>query len=336
MPGMNEKNLFSSGDTMEHLYVNQIKAGLPINDVYMVTQPVLRNTTRGDYYIAMYLSDKTGKVNSRMWGVTEQIYTRLPKEGFIRIKGKSELYQNAMQLVVNDFVVVEADEVELADYMPRTEKNVGQMFQETKEIVATIKNDTLKAVTESFLSDQQLMHEFCTAPAAIQMHHNYLGGLLEHTLGLLKVATAILPLYPTVQADMVIAGTFLHDIGKTKELSYKMGFAYTDTGRFVGHIVHGVTMIDRKVEMLINDGVKLDSIVVDSLKHVMLAHHGQYDFGSPKLPATAEAFMISRLDDLDAKMNQVAMVIENDPGDGDWTAYQRPLETYLYKRKLTD
>jgi 3'-5' exoribonuclease len=107
-------------------------------------------------------------------------------------------------------------------------------------------------------------------------------------------------------------------------------------GRFVGHIVHGVTMIDRKVEAMIADGAKLDPTVVDSLKHVILAHHGQHDFGSPKLPATAEAFMISRLDDLDAKMNQVAAVIENEPGDSDWTSYQRPLETYIYRRRLMD
>lgn len=321
---------------MEHLFVNLIKPGLPINDVYMVTQPVLRNTTRGDLYIAMFLSDKTGKVNSRMWGVTEEVYNRLPKEGFISIKGKSELYQNAIQLVVNDFVVIDSDDVNLADYMPKTDKNVGQMFQELKEIIHTIKNDTLKSLTEAFLSDQKLMHEFCTAPAAIQMHHNYLGGLLEHTLGLLKTAMAILPLYPKVQADLVLSGILLHDIGKTKELSYKMGFSYTDTGRFVGHIVHCVSMIDRKVDVIEADGGSVDPIVIDNLKHIILAHHGQYDFGSPKLPATAEAFMVSRLDDLDAKMNQVAAIIENDPGDEDWTSYQRPLETYLYRRRVTD
>lgn len=321
---------------MEHLFVNQIKPGLMINDVYMVTQPVLRNTTRGDLYIAMFLSDKTGKVNCRVWGVTEEIYNRLPKEGFVSIKGKSELYQNAIQLVVNEFVVVDADQVRLSDYMPRTDKNIGDMFQRLKEIVGTIQNGTLKAITDSFLSDKQLMHDFCTAPAAIQMHHNYLGGLLEHTLGLLSVAEAILPLYPNVQSDLVIAGIFLHDIGKTKELAYSMGFSYTDTGRFVGHIVHSVTMIDRFAERICSEGGSIDPIVLDSLKHIILAHHGQYDFGSPKLPATAEAFMVSRLDDLDAKMNQVAMIIDNEPGDDDWTSYQRPLDTYLYRRKVTD
>lgn len=321
---------------MDHLFIDQIKAGLPINDVYMVNQPVLRNTTRGDFYIAMFLSDMTGKVNSRMWGVTEEQYNRIPKEGFIRIQGKSELYQNAMQLVVNKFEVVDASEVTLSDFMPKTKKNVGQMFQEIKEIVQTVKNDTLKAIVESFLNDEALMKQFTTAPAAMQMHHNYLGGLLEHTHSMLKVVQALLPLYPNVQADMVIAGTFLHDIGKTKELSYKIGFSYTDNGRFLGHIVEGVTMIDRRVEAMKESGVKIDAIVVDCLKHVLLAHHGQYDFGSPKLPATAEAFMVSRLDDLDAKMAQVAAVIENEPGDSDWTSYQRPLETYIYRRRVVD
>ncbi len=318
---------------MAHLFINEIEAGLQINDVYMVTQPILRNTTRGDLYIAMYLSDRTGKANGRMWRITEAVYKRLPTEGFIQIRGVSELYQNALQIVVNDFVVTEADKVNLSDYMRRTEKDIPQMSGETREILAGIGDAGLKALVDEFLGDADLMREFATAPAAMQMHHAYLGGLLEHTHSMLKVALAILPLYPRIQADLVLAAIFLHDIAKTKELFYQMGFSYTDPGQLLGHIVQGVQMIDKKVAALAEKGIVIDQTVLDSLNHIILSHHGHYEFGSPKLPATAEAFMVYYIDDLDAKMNQVTDLIDNEPGDSDWTAYKRALETKLYRKR---
>jgi len=318
---------------MAHLFINQIEPGLQINDVYMVTQPILRNTTRGDLYIAMYLSDRTGKLNGRMWRTTEAVYSRLPTEGFVQIRGVAELYQSAMQIVVNDFVVVEADKVSLSDYMPRTKKNIPQMLNETKEILAGVQHAGLKALIGQFLDDTEFMSEFAAAPGGMQIHHAYLGGLLEHTHSMLNVARAILPLYPQIQADLVVAAIFLHDIGKTKELSYQMGFSYTDSGQLTGHIVQGVRMIDKKVAALAEKGTVLNQTVLDSLNHIILSHHGQYEFGSPKLPATAEAFMVYYIDDLDAKMNQVTDLIDNHPGEADWTAYQRALETKLYRKR---
>jgi 3'-5' exoribonuclease len=316
---------------MGHLFIKDVKPGMAINEVYMVTQPILRNTTKGDLYIAMYLSDRTGKVNSRMWQATETIYNQLPSEGFVQIRGKSELYQNALQIVINDIVVVNADKVNLADYMPRTDKDVKVMFQELQAMLAPIFDAGLKALVGEFLADAELMRQFCTAPAAMQMHHSFLGGLLEHTHSMMRVATAILPNYPKIQADLVLAAVFLHDIAKTKELSYTMGFSYTDTGQLLGHLVLGVEMINAKAAIVAQKGTPVDKAVLDNLLHIILSHHGCYEFGSPKLPATAEAFMVSYIDDLDAKMNQVTTLIDTDPGDGNWTAFQRPLETRLYR-----
>ena len=304
-----------------------------LDEVYMVTQPVLRNTTRGDLYIAMFLSDKTGKVNARMWQATEALYSSLPSEGFVHIRGKSELYQNALQVIINDIAIVNAEKVDLADYMPKTEKNVAKMFEETKAILGQIKDPGLKALVKEFLSDTELMREFVTAPSAMQMHHGYLGGLLEHTHNMLNVAVKLLPFYPKVQADLVLTGVFLHDIAKTKELSYKMGISYTDHGQLLGHIVLGAEMVNDKAAELAGKGIEIDQAVLDSLLHIIISHHGTYEFGSPKLPATAEAFMVNYIDDLDAKMNQVVNLIDNDPGDTNWTAYQRPLETKLYRKR---
>ena len=318
---------------MAHLFIKDIKPGMQINETYMVTQPVLRNTTRGDLYIAMFLSDRTGKVNSRMWQATQEIYSKIPSEGFVQIRAKSELYQNAMQLVINDLIVIDADNVDLGDYMPRTEKNVTQMFDELKEMLAPITDPTLKKLITNFLEDTPLMKQFCIAPSAMQMHHAYLGGLLEHTHSMLKVATSILPIYPRIQGDLVLAAVFLHDIAKTTELSYKMGFSYTDPGQLLGHIILGIEMINDKAAALEEKGTTPNQAVIDNLLHIIASHHGCYEFGSPKLPATAEAFMVNYIDDLDAKMNQVTNLIENDPGDSNWTAYQRPLETRLYRNR---
>ena len=321
---------------MTHLYIKDIQPGQQIQDTYMVTQPVLRNTAKGDLYIAMFLSDKTGKVNSRMWQASQELYQALPSEGFVAIRGKSELYQGNMQLVVNDVQVIEPDQVKLMDYMPRTEYNIGEMFEQVKTILGTIKNNDLKLLTEAFLNDQELMKQFCIAPAAMMMHHNYLGGLLEHTLSMLNVAEVLFPLYPKIQKDLVLAAILLHDMAKTQELSYKIGFSYTDRGQLLGHIIQGTQMITQKADDLKADGTPINPEILDCLLHIIVSHHGQYDYGSPKLPATPEAFMVNYIDNLDAKMNQTAALIENDPGSDNWTAYQRSLETKLYRNRVLE
>ena len=322
---------------MAHLSIKDIQPGQQIQDTYMVTQPVLRNTTRGDLYIAMFLSDKTGKANSRVWQATEELFRTIPSEGFVAIRGKSELYQGNMQIVINDVQVVPPDQVSLMDYMPRTEKNIGEMFEQLKGVLGAIQNEDLKNLVKAFIDDGELMKQFCIAPAAMQMHHNYLGGLLEHTLSMATVAQVLFPLYPKIQKDLVLAAIFLHDIAKTQELSYKIGFGYTDRGQLLGHIIQGTQMITQKADDLKADGMPVNPDILDSLLHIIVSHHGQYDFGSPKLPATPEAFMVNYIDNLDAKMNQTAALIENDLGDGgNWTSYQRSLETRLYRNRVLE
>ena len=300
----------------------------------MVSEPILRSTTRGDLYIAMFLSDRSGQLNGRMWQASEVVYQSLPKPGFVRIQGRSELYANKLQIVVNNISVVDAKGVSLADFLARTDKDTGQMFGEVKEIVGRIKNPQLKALAEEFLADSELMEKFCNAPGAMRIHHNYLGGLLEHTHNMLRVAVAILPLYPQVQVDLVLAGIFLHDIGKTEELSYDMAFSYTDSGQLIGHIVQTLLMINQKADALAAKDTEIDKAILDALGHIILSHHGQYEFGSPKLPATAEAFMVYYIDDLDAKVRQVTAAIENEPGDSNWTAWKNALQTRLYRKRI--
>jgi 3'-5' exoribonuclease len=322
---------------MAHLFVKDIQSGQQIQDIYMVTQPVLRNTAKGDLYIAMYLSDKSGRVNSRIWQASEEIYQSIPSEGFVLIRGKSELYQGSMQLVVNEVKTIDPEQVRITDYVPRTEKNIGEMYEQAKTILGTIENGDLKRLVKAFLDDSELMKQFCIAPAAMQMHHNYIGGLLEHTLSMLNVAMVLFPLYPKIQKDLVLTAIFLHDIAKTQELSYKVSFSYTDRGQLLGHIIQGTQMITQKADDLKMDGEPVNPNVLDALLHIIVSHHGQYDFGSPKLPCTPEAFMVTYIDNLDAKMNQTANLIENDQGDGgNWTSYQKSLETRLYRARVLE
>ena len=319
---------------MDHTFINQIEPGQQINDVYLVKDPILRSTSRGDLYIAMFLSDKTGQLNGRMWQASEVIYKALPKPGFIHLKGRSELYQNNLQIVVNEVSVIDPGKVNIDDFLAHTEKDVDQMFAEIREIVGRIKNSQLKALAEGFLADEEVMAKFRKAPGGIKLHHNCIGGLLEHTHNMLRTALAILPLYPKVQADLVLTGVFLHDIGKTDELEYDMAFSYTDTGQLIGHVVRSYLMIHQKADALRAAGKKIDQEVLDSLGHIILSHHGQYEFGSPKLPATPEAFMVCLIDDLDAKVDQVTSAIDEDLGEGNWTAWRNALQTRLYRKRL--
>lgn len=319
---------------MAHTFVNEMTPGQTIDEVYMVKDPILRSTARGDYYIAMYVCDRTGQVNGRMWQATEAVYASLPKPGFVHIRGRSELYQNNLQIVINKVRVVDKDEVCLSDFLARTEKDVDQLFAELKEMLAEVTHPQLSLLIEAFTSDTALMDQFCRGPAAIKIHHGYLGGLLEHTHNMLRVARSIAPFYPHIQKDLVLAAIFLHDIGKTEELTCDMAFQYTDSGQLIGHIVKSTLMINRKAEALRAQGQQVAQELVDALCHIVLSHHGQYEFGSPKLPATAEAFMVNYIDNLDAKMNQVNAAMEAEQSDTNWTAWQNSLQTRLYRKRI--
>jgi len=319
---------------MAHKFISEIEPGEAIDDIYMVKDPILRSTTRGDLYIAMFLSDRTGQLNGRMWQATEAVYKALPQPGFVHVQGRSELYQNNLQIVVNNVSIIDASKVSLEDFLARTEKDTRQMFDEVTKIVGRIKNKQLRALVGAFLADTELMEKFCNAPGGVKLHHDYLGGLLEHTHSMLRVAVAVLPLYPQVQADLVLAGIFLHDMGKTEELSYDMAFAYTDSGQLIGHIAQTLVMVHRKADSLAAKGVRIDKSILDALGHIIVSHHGEYEFGSPKLPATPEAFMVYYIDDLDAKLNQVTSAIDSELSDSNWTAWKSALQTRLYRKRI--
>lgn len=226
------------------------------------------------------------------------------------------------------------EKVDLADFLPVSEQDIEQMWGELIEIMRSVKDEWLRRLIKKFLEDHDLVAAYKRSPAATAMHHNFVGGLLEHTLNIAKAAEALLPLYPKVNADLVLTGIFMHDIGKTAELSSGTSIQYTDQGQLIGHITLATLWIEQKASELAQQyGEPFPRRTLDLVEHIVLSHHGSFEYGSPKLPAIPEAFMIHYLDNLDAKMFMTTQQIENDPDESsDFTPYQRELQVRLYKK----
>jgi 3'-5' exoribonuclease len=303
-----------------------------IGQVFMISQPVLRTTSRGDFYIAAFLSDCSGRINGRMWQASEAIYESLPQEGFVWVKGRTEIYQGSIQLVIDAIRPVDVHDVQLEEFLPTSENDIDEMFARLKGILSEIEDPHLVRLNQAFLDDEELMDLFRSAPAAIVLHHAYIGGLLEHTVSMLELGRRVMPQYPDLNKDLVLSGLFLHDIGKTTELAYDLSFKYSDQGRLIGHLVKGTIMVEEKIRQL-NEGAdeQFPRILADCLEHIIVSHHGNYEFGCPVLPATTEAFVVHYLDNLDSKVAMTQAEIRKDTNKSNWTSYIRAIESPLFK-----
>jgi 3'-5' exoribonuclease len=230
----------------------------------------------------------------------------------------------------------DAGSLDLSDFIPQTEEDIDVMFEQVKHALRSIRNPHLLQLVKQFVCDEALMTAFKKAPAATQMHHAYIGGLLEHTRNVLEMAMMVIPRYPELSLDLVLAGVFLHDLGKTAELTYDVSFAYSNRGQLIGHIVQCAIWIEEKARCVEAEmGQPFPPELRDALQHLVLSHHGTYAFGSPKLPALPEAIAIHHLDNLDAKLHMYLTKIRNDPDPAsDWTEYVRSLETRIFKKDI--
>jgi len=305
--------------------------------VFLVQSKDLRTTTQGSLYIHAILADRSGQMPARVWQATEAMFNGIPEGGFISLKGRTEAYKGTLQFIIDAIRVADPEHIDLADFLPKTEHDVDQMFVRVREIMEQVKHPDLANLTAEFLADEELMQRLRTAPAAVALHHAYIGGLLEHTLNLLEAALRVMPCYPKLSMDLVLVGLFLHDLGKTSELSYTTNIAYSDSGQLLGHITQATMMIERKADAVADrTGKPFPEQLRWALQHIVLSHHGQYEFGSPKLPAFPEAVAVHYLDNLDAKINLLLGEIEGDPdSSSNWTKYHRGLATKIYKPDLT-
>lgn len=319
---------------MARRFINELKPGEQIADqVFLIQSKDLRATTQGSLYIHLVLADRTGQVLGRIWQASHEMYNAIPEGGFLRVRGRTENYKGSLQFIVEGLQPVPAGEVDLGDFLPRTDRDVEQMWERTKAILRKIEDRHLLLLVKQFVQDDALMAGFKRAPAAVQLHHPYLGGLLEHTLNVLELGLVVAPRYPALSQDLVLAGIFLHDLGKIGELAYETNIAYTDTGQLVGHIVLCAVWIDQKAAAVeAQTGEKFPRPLRDALQHIVLSHHGKHEFGSPRLPAMPEAILVHLLDNVDAKLAQYFYAIQSDPDQSsNWTQFVRSLETRVFK-----
>ena len=284
-------------------YINQLRDAERVEGAFSISNAQLGTTQKGKPYLRCLLGDKTGQVAGRMWSIEEAVYRRLPTDGFVWMEGETQAYQGELQIIVHTIQPLEPTPDQLRELMPASARDPMEMFAEVRALLGTIEHPAMRALAEVYLEDEHLMDAFRVAPAAMKLHHAYLGGLVEHTLGLLKLADVVCPLYPKVSRDLVMMGLFLHDLGKTRELAWDKGFSYTDRGQLVGHIVEGAMMLQDKAHLLIREkGVRLPPGALTVLQHIILSHHGEPEYGAAKVPATPEAILVNLLDNIDAKM----------------------------------
>ncbi len=308
-------------------YINTLVEGETIRNVYLCKGKRSAETRNGKPYDNLILQDKTGTLDGKVWDPNSGGIADYDEKDFIEVFGEVITYNNNLQLNIRQIRKAQEGEYVPADYMPTTEKSTDGMYQELLGYVKQIKNSYLRqAVEYYFVKDEAFIKKFKAHSAAKSVHHGFSGGLLEHTLSVVKFCEYMAGAYPILNQDLLYAAAICHDIGKTKELSPFPDNDYTDDGQLLGHIVIGVEMVSDAVRSIPGFPERLAS----ELKHCIVAHHGELEYGSPKKPALAEALALNFADCTDAKM-QTLTEIFRDKNSNDWLGYNRLFETNLRK-----
>lgn len=323
---------------MSRQFVNELKDGESVDEVYLLADKQLRANRNANLYLLANLRDRTGAISGLMWNVTEESVADVSAGDFVRVKGKVQLYQGGLQMILTRIQPALQDGLNLADFQPTVTKDVRLLTARLREILLSIDDPPLRTLMECFLIDEPLMDAFARAPAGVKAHHAYHGGLLEHVVNILEAAVRIADLYPQVDRSLLLAGIFLHDLGKVREMTFSTSFVYTDEGQLLGHLVIAVEMLTEKIAQASRlSGEPFPEETALRLKHMILSHHGSYEFGSPKLPMTPEAIALHHLDNLDAKIHEFSQVIRDDPnGDSHWTPFSTRLGRKLFKGAASD
>lgn len=318
---------------MTQTFVTQLKPQEPIDQIFLASDKQLRSNRNGNLYLQVDLSDRSGMINARMWNASNEVYTSFENGDYVHVEGSTQLFQGTTQLIISKIRRVDPSEVNPDHFQRLSSVKIDQMTVRVAEMLRGVRDIGLLNLAEVFLMDERFMQRLAEAPAGVKNHHAYRGGLLEHTLNVMEVVVRITPCYPEINADLLLVGAFLHDAGKTEELEYEQGYAYGDEGQLVGHLVMGVEMLNKKiVEAERLGGEKIDPELIIRLKHMLLSHHGEYEYGSPKLPMTLEATALAFLDNLDSKLASFAQQISDCPNsESAWTAYNPNIQRKLFK-----
>jgi len=316
---------------MKLLFVSDIRESQPVDAVFMCAAKNQGVTKSGSGYLILKLLDRSGEIEGRVWDRANDLARGFEKSDYVRVRGQATLYQGKLQIRVHDVARVNETEVAAEDFLPKSPNDPEAMAAELTAILRGMKNPHLLALVEAFFADDDFMDLFKRAPAGKSIHHAYLGGLLEHTLSLLKLILKVVENYRGIDVDLLLVGGFLHDMGKIYEFSYDRAVEYTDGGQLLGHLVMEVEKVDEKIRSLPEFPPGLAMLV----KHMLVSHHGQYEFGSPKLPQTVEAMILHYLDDLDGKIQSIQFLMEKEPA-ARWTSFHRAYGRSFFRGKQDD
>lgn len=312
---------------MKSLYAADIRENQLVDAMFLVASKNQGVTKGGSSYLTLKLLDRSGEIEARVWERADDLARGFDKNDFVRVRGQATLFQGKVQIRVQDVSRVDESKVAAEDFLPKSANDPETMLAELQTILRGIKNPYLLALAEACFADETLMNLLKQAPGAKTIHHPYLSGLLEHTLSLLKLILKVVENYRGVDVDLLLIGGFLHDIGKVYEFSFDRAFDYTDAGQLLGHLVMEVELVTKKIDTIPEFPAELALLV----KHMLVSHHGAYEFGSPKLPQTLEAVILHSLDDLDGKIQAIQNMPEKEAGSK-WTAFHRAYGRSFYRK----
>lgn len=314
---------------MAHKFIADFKEGENVESIYLVREKSFDVTKNGDPYISVELVDRTGMVDARKWDAPKNLCDSFYVDDFVKIRGRVELYKKFTQLKLDYLEKVKDDSVNISLYIPTIDKDRDAMFKLFLSEIEQIKSPDISILLQNIFSKKDIVDKFKLAPAATDFHHPYIGGLMEHTLSCIELAKLAASRYNDINVDLLIAGAALHDIGKIEELSYKRSFYYTDKGRLLGHVVIGVSIIESEIKLIPDFREDLKNLIL----HIVLSHHGEQEWGSPKRPMCFEAIILHHIDNLDAKISGFRHFVKtyNDPSST-WTKHSKMFGEFLYNK----
>jgi 3'-5' exoribonuclease len=290
---------------MKDIYIADLAnfdEGKSFDGFFLVLAKQQRTTKSNKPYLNLILGDKTGQLEGRVWELSDpRIAKDYDRGDIVKARGSASRFDDRLQMKIDQLRKATASEVDKADLLPSTTYDVAELWRQLLSFVDSVTNPDLKLLLGTLLAEPDLAQAYREAPAARQLHHAWLGGLLEHVVSLLTLADRVAPHYPILDRDLLLTGVILHDVGKVRELSWEIGFEYTVEGTLLGHIQMGMALVEKTIDSLPSFPPKLKTLVL----HMILSHHGKLEFGSPKLPMIPEALVLNFLDDLDAKMQAV-------------------------------
>ena len=314
---------------MKSAYIGSLVPNDVVTTQFLVMSKEIRQKRTGEPFLSLHLADRTGEMEAKMWDNVAEVMDTFGRDDFVKVKGVLQLHQNRYQFTVHRLRRLQEHEIDFGDYFPCSDRDAEDMFAELRGIIANIGNPHLRALLDIVFKDERLANLYKMAPAAKNIHHACRGGLLEHVLSLCTLCRLAASHYTDVDLDLLLTGAILHDIGKIEELSYSRSFAYSPEGQLLGHIVIGLRIVGSKIEELPDFPPRLRTL----LEHIVISHHGELEFGSPKVPLFPEALLFHHLDNLDSKMDAMRNALKRDrPADGNFTGWISSLERILLRK----